>query len=139
LILIELTSVVQWYASLLWNAVTTVQVLHWTVAFFGLFFAKKCCAKKRSGARDSNLRPAACLVQALPLHHFSIRSCVLNSLYLYCFYCAAGQLAVRDWLVTRWQHAIRQVLLDADRLGIYPFNLELKFVAGFSLSYLIQI
>ena len=36
-------------------------------------------------------------------------------------------------------HAIGPVLWDADRVVIYPFNLELKFVTGISPSYLIQI
>jgi len=41
--------------------------------------------------------------------------------------------------LARCGHAIGPVLWDADRVGIYPFNLELKFVTGISPSYLIQI
>jgi len=41
--------------------------------------------------------------------------------------------------LARCGHAIGPVLRDADRVGIYPFNLELKLITGISLSYLIQI
>ena len=41
--------------------------------------------------------------------------------------------------LARCGHAIGPILRGADRVGIYPFNLELKFVTGISPSYLIQI
>ena len=34
---------------------------------------------------------------------------------------------------------LRHLVMEADRVGIYPFNLELKFVTSIFPSYLIQI
>ena len=90
------------------------------------FFGKQICAKKKSAKWDSNMKPAAPLVQALPLHNFGVWSWKLIEL-------------VFILLIYGCQHAIGLVLWDADRVGIYPFNLELKFVTGISPSYLIQI
>ena len=73
--------------------------------------------------------------------------------------CGSSHVLAHTWPTYQWQwqsalqytyvghcsslarcgHAIGLVLWDADRVGIYPFNLELKFVTGISPSYLIQI
>ena len=79
------------------------------------FFGKKICAKKKSAKWDSNLKPAAPLVQALPLHNFGVWSWKRIDL-------------VFILLIYGCQHAIGPVLWVADIVGIYPFNLELKFV-----------
>ena len=89
-----------------------------------IFLAKRFVPKKKSAKWDSNLKPAAPLVQALPLHNFGVWSWKLIEL-------------VFILLIYGCQHAIGLVLWDADRVGIYPFNLELKFVTDISPSYLI--
>ena len=95
---------------------------------FGLghypFFWQKDLCQKKSAKWDSNMKPAAPLVQALPLHNFGVWSWKRIDL-------------VFILLIYGCQHAIGPVLWDADRVGIYPFNLELKFVNGISSSYLI--
>ena len=99
-------------------------------SYFGLghypFFWQKDLCQKKSAKWDSNIKPAAPLEQALPLHNFGVWSWKLIEL-------------VFILLIYGCQHGIGPVLWDADRVGIYPFNLELKFVTGISPSYLIQI
>ena len=97
--------------------------LAWGVTLF--FWQKDLCQKKEC-KMGLNLKPAAPLVQALPLHNFGVWSWKLVEL-------------VFILLIYGCQHAIGPVLWDEDRVGIYPFNLELKFVTGISPSYLIRI